>query len=549
MPATNTLVFNNAADSVAPSGAMLIAATVNATGTHTVRVTGIGWPVGTTTLLSYGSIVGGGTFVFSPLPAGVVGYVTNNPTAKAIQLVVTYSAGLKTWYGYLASGSLGGLWDIATSFNWDLGTSQYADNGSSGDFVVFDSNVGPNYNVELSTAVHPVSVLVTNAGGGGSDFVFYGPGKISGAGSLTKALGGNLTLNMANDYTGGTALREGSITLGVANALPTTGVVTLGSPGVGANLVLNGFDQTIAGLVAGGSGAGNRRVYNGTPTPVAFTIRTISGVTNIYNHTLGIAGDDNANNFSVVIHGSSVTSQQRLGACEYSGTTTVNGGALLMNGVALPLTNTITVNSGAAFGGVGSVGAPVLINAGATLLPGNNGVGTFVISNNLTLATSSTTVVEINKAAGTRDLVTNLVDVSYGGTLIVTNTSASPFTGSSTYTLFAATGARSGNFGSIVIQPNTGATGTFDPSTGVLTIQAIPTTPTNITFSVTSGTITLSWPASYLGWSLQSQTNQLSVGLGTNWVTVPGSSTNTSMSFPVAPENPAVFYRLFYQAP
>jgi len=74
-----------------------------------------------------------------------------------------------------------------------------------------------------------------------------------------------------------------------------------------------------------------------------------------------------------------------------------------------------------------------------------------------------------------------------------------------------------------------------------------PTTPTNLTFTVSNNSLTLSWPANYLGWVLQAQTNSLGAGLGTNWGTVPGSSLVTSMTIPLIANNPAVFYRLMYQ--
>jgi fibronectin-binding autotransporter adhesin len=72
----------------------------------------------------------------------------------------------------------------------------------------------------------------------------------------------------------------------------------------------------------------------------------------------------------------------------------------------------------------------------------------------------------------------------------------------------------------------------------------IPSTPTNITYSVTGSTLTIGWPASYLGWILQSQTNALNVGLKSNWHDVSGSATVYSTNLPIDPANPSVFYRL-----
>jgi hypothetical protein len=66
--------------------------------------------------------------------------------------------------------------------------------------------------------------------------------------------------------------------------------------------------------------------------------------------------------------------------------------------------------------------------------------------------------------------------------------------------------------------------------------------PTNLTFSVSGGILTINWPADHLGWILQSQTNLLSTGLSTNWNDVPGSETNTSFSASMA--EPVRFFRL-----
>jgi hypothetical protein len=80
----------------------------------------------------------------------------------------------------------------------------------------------------------------------------------------------------------------------------------------------------------------------------------------------------------------------------------------------------------------------------------------------------------------------------------------------------------------------------------------IPTTPTNITFTATGSTITISWPSNYLGWSLQAQTNARSVGLKTStnlWFTLPGTESVTTTNLPVDKLNETVFFRLFYAAP
>jgi hypothetical protein len=87
----------------------------------------------------------------------------------------------------------------------------------------------------------------------------------------------------------------------------------------------------------------------------------------------------------------------------------------------------------------------------------------------------------------------------------------------------------------------------YGSATNTFVIESnLSTTPTNITMSVSGGLLTLSWPASHLGWILQSQTNSLSVGISTNWVDVPGSEWSTEAYIPVEPAVPAAFYRLRY---
>jgi hypothetical protein len=88
---------------------------------------------------------------------------------------------------------------------------------------------------------------------------------------------------------------------------------------------------------------------------------------------------------------------------------------------------------------------------------------------------------------------------------------------------------------------------TFIGSTATLVVgSTVNTTPTNIVSSVSGNQLTLSWPASHIGWNLQTQTNSRSVGLSNAWFDVSGSTTTNQMTFTVSPANPTVFYRLRY---
>ena len=77
--------------------------------------------------------------------------------------------------------------------------------------------------------------------------------------------------------------------------------------------------------------------------------------------------------------------------------------------------------------------------------------------------------------------------------------------------------------------------------------STVPTTPTNLYYNVSNKTLTISWPSNYLGWVLQVQTNSLTAGLTTNWITIPASAAITMTNVPLGGTNPSVFYRLMYQ--
>lgn len=85
-------------------------------------------------------------------------------------------------------------------------------------------------------------------------------------------------------------------------------------------------------------------------------------------------------------------------------------------------------------------------------------------------------------------------------------------------------------------------------SSTTLTIYVAPAiemTPTNLVWSVAGGTnLNLSWPAGYIGWTLESN----SVGLTAtgSWYAVSGSSSTNQISLPIGTSASNVFYRLVY---
>ncbi len=68
--------------------------------------------------------------------------------------------------------------------------------------------------------------------------------------------------------------------------------------------------------------------------------------------------------------------------------------------------------------------------------------------------------------------------------------------------------------------------------------------PAPLSCALSAGQLQLTWPLDHGGWILQMQTNAPGGGLGTNWITLPGSDLNNQYSAPVNPASGSVFYRL-----
>jgi hypothetical protein len=75
---------------------------------------------------------------------------------------------------------------------------------------------------------------------------------------------------------------------------------------------------------------------------------------------------------------------------------------------------------------------------------------------------------------------------------------------------------------------------------------AVNPQPTNLVSSVIGTNLDLSWPADHTGWILQTQTNSLSSGLGTNWVSVPASAGTNQVLVPINGKNGSVFFRMVF---
>ena len=141
---------------------------------------------------------------------------------------------------------------------------------------------------------------------------------------------------------------NGSLRLGVNNGLLTTNALNIGNAGSGGDLGivdLAGFQQTVAGLLGGGSGGvlpGLARRVTNSATGTSSTL-TIGGAnTRIFDGLIF----DGAGTIAVVKTGSATQTFSQLNT--YSGDTTVSGGILALGNVNTILNSTLdTGTSGA----------------------------------------------------------------------------------------------------------------------------------------------------------------------------------------------------------
>lgn len=305
---------------------------------------------------------------------------------------------------------------------------------------------------------------------------------ITGTGAVRQLGPGLLVLSGNNGYSGGTAVRGGTLlvsadnNLGAASgvlvldggrlqttgAFGTTRAVTLAGNGTfqvdAPALTLGGAVGGTGNLVKEGTGTlvlGADNNYAGTTVVLSGTLQVGDGGTtgspgsgDIINHAVLAFNRSDTVSLANAISGTGSLTQAGpgnlvlTGANTYTGGTFVNAGTLSVNG---SIVGDTTVNSGGALGGSGTVGN-VAIASGGTLAPGNS-IGTLTVNGNLGFAPGSIYRVEANAAgeadrvntvgAGTITINGGTVDVQAGGAGYQRNTK---------YTILRSGGTTTGRF-------------------------------------------------------------------------------------------------------
>jgi autotransporter-associated beta strand protein len=387
-------------------------------------------------------------------------------------------------------------------------------------------------------------------------------GLIYGAGSFMMK-GTTTYLNNTNTYSGPTIPATGAIGLGV-NSIGSP--VTAGPVGIGPlSLAVDSTSGTTGNGQIFASG-GPRTLGNDIQYPTGSNNLTLTiGGTNALtlSGSWDLAGKDGATIFTNRIvqvtntalttvsgvisestagfglqktgNGTLVLSQTE----SYTGPTAISNGTLRVSGQIG--SGAVTVGTNAVLGGNGTVTGPVTVLPTGAVAPGAS-IGTLTITNDLILGGNLN--IEVNRSASPSSdklVVSGALTNSGAGTLTVSNL-GSALLANDSFTIFN----KPLTNGSALTVTGGGVNWTnklaVDGTIAVLSV--IPTTATNITFAYSGTNLTLSWPATYTGWALQSQTNPVTKGLSTNWVTIPGSTATNRLVMPIGITNGSVFYRM-----
>jgi autotransporter-associated beta strand protein len=350
------------------------------------------------------------------------------------------------------------------------------------------------------------------------------------SGPVTLNDAGNLTVHTLEvDATRTFTLGGGVLTFNTINLTPHS--TSPARIAVSGNVTFNPLAGALA-TIRRGPGTGNSGLIDLSGGSRAFIIGNSSA-------DVDFSADVPINNGALSKSGAGT---MRLNAANsYSGGTIVSAGRLLVNNATGSGTGIggVMVNGGV-LGGSGTIAGAVAILAGGTLAPGIS-IGELTISNSLNL--SGTSVMELNAATHTNDLVRGLTTVTYGGTLTLSNV-AGTLAPSDSFKLFSANSYQ-GSFAAITpASPSPGLAWNTNTLATDGTLRIVSTSPTSLANSRSGNLLTFSWPADHIGWRLQIHTN--SVGLSNNWVNVPNSVDTNQMTFTVDPNARCIFYRLVY---
>ena len=430
---------------------------------------------------------------------------------------------------------------IQTSGNIYVGTSGKApDPGTNTVFT-------PPYSYTMDTAANVPAIVMAGAGAPGPDTIPIPPKVWDGGGANnnwntannwgfnetpkaydTLVFAGNTRLTPNNNFTAGTQYSG----LAFSN---NAGAFVIGGNTLNLGQFISSDSATTQTINL------NVNLNFATEHFTAARTITVSDSAGMLHINGNISGD--ANTFAVTKTGAGTLNLT--GNNTFNGRLLVGGGTLLVNNTTGSGTGSgnVTVNPGATLGGNGTISGNVTNNG--TLSPGIS-IGRLSIGGPLVLRPASLTLMELNPA--TNDSVAVAAAITYGGSLLVTNTGGA-LTAGAEYKLFDSA-SRDGSFSGVTLpalSPGLAWTNRLSQDGSITVVSIVNTTPTNITTLVNSDSLVLTWPEDRTGWTLQ--TNSAGVSVDGAWFDYPpdtGSRDVNQVTFTIDRTKTNVFFRLVY---
>lgn len=156
------------------------------------------------------------------------------------------------------------------------------------------------------------TVTFNTSGGGGRTITVNTNAINLGSGNLIKTGAGVLNINIPSTYTGNTTISQGTLAVGVDNAIPVVSRLT--NEGT---LQMNGFAVTVAGILSSTGGS----VITGSGAPTFTISRSGTDTLNYVGSISGAVAVTKAGTYTQVFSGNNT----------YNGFTTINGGVLRAN--------------------------------------------------------------------------------------------------------------------------------------------------------------------------------------------------------------------------
>jgi autotransporter-associated beta strand protein len=344
--------------------------------------------------------------------------------------------------------------------------------------------------------------------------------------------------NTANNWTGNTTNADGTLRMGAAGVIPNgpgLGNLIMTTPGVEFQAAiaptvfdLAGFNENINGLSHDPSipqdDMGLLVITNSSTTPASLTV--------------GMAGSNGV--YGGVISGAALTlvkmgkgTETLSGTNTYQGSTIISNGVLALTGNASIVESSVNIQTNATLD-VSGLASPTFTLGGATFTSSGGiikgAAGGTIVMDGLPIMLNYHAAPALIVSQGTLSLFGSEINVD-GPVLPVGNYTVIQQTGGtiSGPAWFAVTGTAIGlgMEGSLSINGDN----------LILTIVAA-----DVTATVSGGQLNLTWPASKLGWTLQ--TNGIDISQPADWFPYPGSTNLTTISIPVLTNQPNVFFRL-----